>query len=97
MSLGYPVPGKTTITVDSEIIDLDHVPLNGGFLIKTLVLSIDPYLRGKMRDPKKKWYNASAFRLRLYLLPSDATRRPVSLSASRMSFVYMGKSLAYLT
>ncbi|EGO23779.1 hypothetical protein SERLADRAFT_349468 [Serpula lacrymans var. lacrymans S7.9] len=46
----YPVPGKTTVYDDSEKIDLDNVPLNGGFLLKTLVLSIDPYIRGRMRD-----------------------------------------------
>ncbi|EKM53341.1 uncharacterized protein PHACADRAFT_259646 [Phanerochaete carnosa HHB-10118-sp] len=49
---GYPEPGKTTIYDESETIDLDSAPLNGGFLVKTLVLSIDPYLRDKMRDPK---------------------------------------------
>ncbi|EGN98193.1 hypothetical protein SERLA73DRAFT_138524, partial [Serpula lacrymans var. lacrymans S7.3] len=47
---GYPIPGQTTVYDVSEKIDLDNVPLNGGFLLKTLVLSIDPYLRGRMRD-----------------------------------------------
>ncbi|EGN98194.1 hypothetical protein SERLA73DRAFT_74422 [Serpula lacrymans var. lacrymans S7.3] len=47
---GYPVPGQTTVYDDSEKIDLDNVPLHGGFLLKTLVLSIDPYIRGRMRD-----------------------------------------------
>jgi NADPH-dependent curcumin reductase CurA len=42
-----PVPGRTTETVTDKI-DLDNVPLNGGVLIRTLVLSMDPYLRGKM-------------------------------------------------
>lgn len=46
---GYPEPGKTTVYDDSQTIDIDNVPLNGGFLLKTLVLSIDPYLRGRMR------------------------------------------------
>ncbi|EKM53346.1 uncharacterized protein PHACADRAFT_124959 [Phanerochaete carnosa HHB-10118-sp] len=49
---GYPEPGKTTIYDESETIDLDSVSLNGGFLVKTLVLSADPYLRARMRDPK---------------------------------------------
>jgi NADPH-dependent curcumin reductase CurA len=44
---GYPVPGKTTVYEEKEI-DLDTVPLEGGILIKTLVLSLDPYLRGRM-------------------------------------------------
>lgn len=47
---GYPEPGKTLVYDDSQTIDLDTVPLNGGFLIKTLVLSIDPYMRGRMRS-----------------------------------------------
>ena len=38
----------------TQTIDLDTVPLNGGFLLKTLVLSIDPYLRVRMCDPTKK-------------------------------------------
>ncbi|VDB99984.1 unnamed protein product [Peniophora sp. CBMAI 1063] len=41
---------------DSRTIDLDTVKLNGGFLLKTLCLSVDPYMRGKMRDPKIKSY-----------------------------------------
>ncbi|EPQ52506.1 NAD P-binding protein [Gloeophyllum trabeum ATCC 11539] len=54
---GYPVPGKTTVYDGSQTIDPDTVPLNGGFLLKTLVLSIDPYMRGKMRDPKVESYS----------------------------------------
>ncbi|KAI0782983.1 alcohol dehydrogenase [Abortiporus biennis] len=54
---GFPVPGKTTIYDQSKTIDLDNVDLEGGFLIKTLVLSIDPYMRGKMREPSKKSYS----------------------------------------
>jgi hypothetical protein len=38
------------------MIDPETVPLNGGFLIKTLVLSIDPYLRGLMRGPSVKTF-----------------------------------------
>ncbi|KAI0772918.1 NAD-P-binding protein [Trametes elegans] len=53
---GYPEPGKTTVYDDSQTIDPDTVPLNGGFLVKVLVLSIDPYLRGKMRDASIKSY-----------------------------------------
>ncbi|KAF8530096.1 NAD-P-binding protein [Hysterangium stoloniferum] len=47
---GYPIPGKTTIYDDSQKIDLD-APLNGGVLLKVLVLSVDPYQRGRMRPP----------------------------------------------
>ena len=60
LSPGYPEPGKTTVYDESQMIDLDNVPLNGGFLIKTLVLSIDPYLRGKMRDAKIASYSVSS-------------------------------------
>ena len=42
------MPGRTIIYDDSETIDLDNVPLEGGILVKTLVLSIDPYFRGLM-------------------------------------------------
>ncbi|KAJ7648375.1 alcohol dehydrogenase [Mycena polygramma] len=52
----FPVPGETTVYDTSEKIDLDAAPLNGGFVIKTLVLSVDPYMRGRMRDPSVKSY-----------------------------------------
>ncbi|GJE91708.1 NADP-dependent oxidoreductase [Phanerochaete sordida] len=54
---GFPEPGKTTVYDESETIDLDNVPLKGGFLVKTLVLSNDPYLRFNMRDPKVESYS----------------------------------------
>lgn len=57
---GLPEPGKTTIYDASETIDLENVPLRGGALIKTLVLSVDPYLRGRMREPSIESY-APAF------------------------------------
>ena len=51
LSPGYPVPGKTTVHDTSETIDPAHVHLNGGILIKILVLSIDPFLRNLMNPP----------------------------------------------
>ena len=33
------------------VIDLDNVPLNGGALLKTIVMGSDPYLRYRMREP----------------------------------------------
>ncbi|EMD34313.1 hypothetical protein CERSUDRAFT_117192 [Gelatoporia subvermispora B] len=54
---GFPEPGKTTIQDDSQTIELENVPLNGGILVKTLVVSIDPYMRGRMRDPSVKSYS----------------------------------------
>ncbi|KAJ7059633.1 alcohol dehydrogenase [Mycena amicta] len=52
----YPIPGETTVYDTTEQLDLDGVELNGGFLAKTLVISIDPFLRGRMRSPEKKSY-----------------------------------------
>ena len=46
--VGYPEPGKNTVYDDSQIIDPDTVALNGGMLLKTLVLSVDPYIRALM-------------------------------------------------
>lgn len=53
---GYPVPGKDLVYDTSETIDLDTVPLNGGFLSKTIVISPEPWLRERLRDPKKPSY-----------------------------------------
>ncbi|KAI3609016.1 hypothetical protein WG66_011067 [Moniliophthora roreri] len=56
---GYPEPGKTTIYDTNSTIDLDGVAINGSVLLKTLVLSVDPYMRGKMRDVKEKSYSVA--------------------------------------
>ena len=55
--LGFPEPGKTTVYDDSQSIDPDTVTLDGGFLVKVLELSIDPYMRGRMHAPEKKSYS----------------------------------------
>ncbi|KAI0319686.1 alcohol dehydrogenase [Amylostereum chailletii] len=55
----YIEPGVHIKYDTSDTIDIDNVPLNGGVLLKTLVLSLDPYMRGKMRDPSKKSYTPS--------------------------------------
>lgn len=39
----------------SQTIEIETHPLNGGFLVKTLVLSIDPYMRGLMSKPDKSY------------------------------------------
>lgn len=57
----YPEPGKTIIHDTSSTIDLDNVPLNGGFLLKTLVLSIDPYLRNRMKPDIKSTFVRISF------------------------------------
>ncbi|KAJ7133358.1 hypothetical protein C8R44DRAFT_849477 [Mycena epipterygia] len=53
---GYPVPGETTVYDTTETIDLENVPLKGGFLVKVLVLSVDPYMRGRLRAAEIKSY-----------------------------------------
>ncbi|KAF9547764.1 hypothetical protein CPC08DRAFT_611511, partial [Agrocybe pediades] len=53
---GYPVPGENIVYDTSEKIDLDNVPLNGGILLKTLEVSVDPYMRGRMRDASIESY-----------------------------------------
>ncbi|KUI72198.1 Zinc-type alcohol dehydrogenase-like protein PB24D3.08c [Cytospora mali] len=51
---GFPVPGEHLTTEDRPI-DLDAVP-EGGLVVKNLVASFDPYLRGRMRDSNTKSY-----------------------------------------
>ncbi|KAJ7720860.1 hypothetical protein DFH07DRAFT_304242 [Mycena maculata] len=52
----YPVPGETTVYDTTQTIDLENVPLNCGFLVKILVLSVDPYMRGRLRAAEGKSY-----------------------------------------
>ncbi|KAJ6493956.1 hypothetical protein C8R47DRAFT_1184972 [Mycena vitilis] len=47
---GFPIPGEHVVYDRSSSIDLDAVPLNGGFLTKTLMLSPEPFMRERMRD-----------------------------------------------
>ena len=42
------VPG-THLTYTKETLDIDAIPLNGGVLTKTILLSADPYMRGKLK------------------------------------------------
>jgi NADPH-dependent curcumin reductase CurA len=53
------------------MIDLQTVVLNGGILIKTLELSIDPYMRGRMRAPEIKSYSVSWEELWVSALTTD--------------------------
>ncbi|GAA5878851.1 hypothetical protein JCM1840_000735 [Sporobolomyces johnsonii] len=52
---GVPVPGKTLKLVEDKI-DLDAGLKEGEILVKTLSLSLDPYLRGRMRPAGTKSY-----------------------------------------
>ncbi|KAK6496829.1 hypothetical protein TWF481_001813 [Arthrobotrys musiformis] len=45
---GYPVPGQDLIVQSSEV-DITKAP-EGGVVLKVLFVSIDPYMRGRMRD-----------------------------------------------
>lgn len=52
---GEPVPGQDLVIEDRPI-DLDAVP-EGGLVVKVLISSLDPYLRGRMRDASSKSYS----------------------------------------
>lgn len=65
MPTGYPVPGKTTVQDVSQTIDLENVPLDGGFLLKVLVVSIDPYMRGKSEFSESYLVTATSIDRRL--------------------------------
>ncbi|PNH42626.1 hypothetical protein VD0004_g4720 [Verticillium dahliae] len=53
---GFPVPGEDLVIEDRPI-DLENAPLHGGVLVEVLYTSFDPYMRGRMRDPKIKSYS----------------------------------------
>ncbi|CAF3454176.1 unnamed protein product [Rotaria socialis] len=53
----YPVPGKHLKYVKDRTIDLDNVDMQGGIVTKNLVISIDPYMRGRMRSAEAKSYS----------------------------------------
>lgn len=60
---GYPELGKTVLYDTSQKIDPETVPLDGGFLVKSLEISVDSYMRGRMRDPKIWSYAVSSARI----------------------------------
>ncbi|GAA6060226.1 hypothetical protein JCM10212_002305 [Sporobolomyces blumeae] len=51
----YPVPGKH-LKLEEGSIDLDAPLSNGAVLVKTKVLSFDPYMRSRLRAPGTKSY-----------------------------------------
>lgn len=57
----FPVAGEH-MKVDQTTVDLDAELPKGDIIIKTLELSVDPYMRGRMRDASTKSY-APAFDL----------------------------------
>jgi len=56
---GYPEIGKHIKYVKDRTIDLDTVDTQGGIVTKNLVISIDPYMRGRMRPAEIKSYTPS--------------------------------------
>ncbi|KAJ3531498.1 hypothetical protein NMY22_g8125 [Coprinellus aureogranulatus] len=49
---GFPEPEKDIVFDETESIDLENDDLpEGGVIVKTLYLSVDPYMRGRMRAP----------------------------------------------
>ncbi|KAG6860416.1 hypothetical protein C0995_011410 [Termitomyces sp. Mi166 len=54
-----PIVGQHVILDNSRTIDLDNVPLKGGFLTKTLILSPEPSIRERMRDPNIDSYTTT--------------------------------------
>lgn len=57
----YPSAGEH-MQVKAATFNLDRQLGQGEFILKLLVLSVDPYMRGRMRDPSVKSY-APAFEL----------------------------------
>ncbi|KAI9476064.1 MAG: hypothetical protein EXX96DRAFT_575634 [Benjaminiella poitrasii] len=55
----YPVAGEH-MKINESSIDLDAELPKGNFILKTLEISVDPYMRGRMRDESVKSY-APAF------------------------------------
>ncbi|THU92228.1 NAD(P)-binding protein [Dendrothele bispora CBS 962.96] len=56
---GLPVVGEHIKFDNTPKIDLDNVPLKGGFLSKTLLLSPEPSMRERMRDPSLPSYTTA--------------------------------------
>lgn len=58
---GWPVPGEHLKVTDIGF-DLDQEPPANGLIVEVLYLSLDPYMRGRLRDPSVQSY-APAFEL----------------------------------
>ncbi|EPS42500.1 hypothetical protein H072_3510 [Dactylellina haptotyla CBS 200.50] len=52
---GFPVPGENIIVRTDEV-DISKAP-EGGLVLKVLYVSVDPYMRGRMRDPSIQSYS----------------------------------------
>ncbi|CAK7200486.1 hypothetical protein SEUCBS139899_003182 [Sporothrix eucalyptigena] len=70
--VGLPKPGQDILTEDRPF-DLEAPPRAGGLVVEVLYASFDPYMRGRLRDPKIQSYSA-AFPLDSPI-PNDAVAR----------------------
>ena len=46
---GLPSADRTLLCDETATIDIEHTELSGGILVKVLALSLDPYMRNRMR------------------------------------------------
>lgn len=53
---GYPVPGEHMQVKESQF-DLEQPLGQDEYIVKNLYLSVDPYMRGRMRDASKASYS----------------------------------------
>lgn len=53
---GWPVPGEH-VAVETAPYDASVAPPKDGIVVQALYASLDPYMRGRMRDPAVKTYN----------------------------------------
>ena len=95
---GFPEPGKTTVYDTSEKIDVEKVPLNGGLLIRVLELSIDPYMRNRMREPSIKSYLVECFSFFFLSWYNDCSNNnPLNhLSLTRMHMLLEKRKIFFL-
>ncbi|CAO3601432.1 unnamed protein product [Absidia cylindrospora] len=87
---GYPVIGED-ITIKKTELDLDTPLKDGEFIVKNLVLSVDPYMRGRMRDASIESY-VPAFDLN-----EPMTGHTMRLVIKSKSSLYPEQSLVYGT
>ncbi|ORZ06440.1 hypothetical protein BCR42DRAFT_496300 [Absidia repens] len=85
---GYPVIGQD-ITVKKSEFDLDAPLKDGEFIVKNLVLSVDPYMRGKMRDASIPSYTPA------YELNEPITGDTMRLVIKSKSSLYPEQSYVY--
>lgn len=68
---GLPVPGEH-LTMEDRPIDLTTPPPPGGLVLEILYSSVDPYMRGRMRDDSANTSSVSAFKAYSPPFPLDA-------------------------